>query len=285
MQTALLFFGEKQGTGKSLFFEGIVKPIYGAHGATGGQHQLEAQYTHWRSQKLFVLFEEILSRQDKYSHFGLIKHMITGRDMPISQKFKDDRTEANHMNVVMLSNEFQAVPIEPEDRRFLVVEARNPLDPLLLQKIQAALGDGLSEAFYAFLLEYPLDGFNPHSKPLMTASKERMINFGRPDWEAFYLAWAAGELSVPYCSCLSEDLYVIYARYCNRYGFRALTITRFAELIAQRIRKDRQWVTIGSSAKRLLTVFHVPQPEDEEPKTLSQQCDRFRTLAEIKGLS
>lgn len=285
MQTALLFFGEKQGTGKSLFFEGIIKPIYGSHGATGGQHQLEAQYTHWRSQKLFVLFEEILSRQDKYSHFGLIKHMITGRDMPISQKFKDDRTEANHMNVVMLSNEFQAVPIEPEDRRFMVVEARNPLDPSLLQQIQAALTDGLSEAFYAFLLDYPLDGFNPHTKPLMTASKERMINFGRPDWEAFYLAWAAGELSVPYCSCLSEHLYVIYSRYCNRYGFRALTLTKFAELIAQRIKKDRQWVTIGSAAKRLLTVFHVPQPEDEEKKTLSQQCERFYNLAEIKGMA
>lgn len=284
MQTALLFFGEKQGTGKSLFFEGIVKPIYGAHGATGGQHQLEAQYTHWRSQKLFVLFEEILSRQDKYSHFGLIKHMITGRDMPISQKFKDDRTEANHMNVVMLSNEFQAVPIEPEDRRFQVAEARNPLDPLLLADIRDALDNGLSEAFYAFLLEYPLGDFTPHTKPVMTSSKERMINFGRPDWEAFYLTWAAGELSVPYSSCLSEDLYVIYARYCNKYGFRALTITKFAELIAQRVKKDRQWVTIGSASKRLLTVFHVPQPDGEEVKRLSDQCNTFRNLAEIKGM-
>lgn len=283
MQTALLFFGEKQGTGKSLFFEGIVKPIYGEHGATGGQHQLEAQYTHWRSQKLFVLFEEILSRQDKYSHFGLIKHMITGRDMPISQKFKDDRTEANHMNVVMLSNEFQAVPIEPEDRRFQVVEARTSLDPSLLEKIRVALDDGLSAAFYAFLLEYPIGDFTPHTKPVMTASKERMINFGRPDWEAFYLAWAGGELNVPYCSCLSEDLYAAYARYCRKYGFRALTLTRFAELIAQRLKKDRQWVKIGSADKRLLTVFHVPQPEGEEPRTLSQQCERFRKLDEIEG--
>jgi phage/plasmid primase-like uncharacterized protein len=284
MQTALLFFGEKQGTGKSLFFEGIVKPIYGAHGATGGQHQLDAQYTHWRSQKLFVLFEEILSRQDKYSHFGLVKHMITGRDQMVTQKFKDDRTEANHMNVVMLSNEFQAVPLEPDDRRFEVVEARNPLDPQLLQDIQAALGNGLSEAFYAFLLEYPLDGFTPHTKPIMTVSKERMINFGRPDWDLFYLAWKAGELAAPYCSCLSTDLYTVYARYCNKYGYRQMTLTKFAELIAQRVRKDRQWVTLGaSSTKKLLTVFHVPWTDESEPEqTLSKQCERFRNLAEIK---
>jgi hypothetical protein len=283
MQTALLFFGEKQGTGKSLFFEGIVKPIYGAHGATGGQHQLETQYTHWRSQKLFVLFEEVLSRQDKYNYFGLVKHMITGRDMPVTQKFKDDRTEANHMNVVMLSNEFQAAPIEPNDRRFLVGEASTPLDEGLRLAIKDALGHGLSEAFYAFLLEYPLGEFDPHTKPLMTASKERMINFGRPDWEAFYLSWAAGELSVPYCSCLSNDLYVMYSRFCARYNFRPLSLAKFPELIAQRLKKDRQWVAIGASSKKLLTVFHVPQPEGDQPKSLSRQCEEFRTLGEIKG--
>jgi phage/plasmid primase-like uncharacterized protein len=286
MQTAMLFFGEKQGTGKSLFFEGIVKPIYGAHGATGGQNQLEAQYTHWRSQKLFVLFEEILNRQDKYSHFGLIKHMITGRDMQISQKFKDDRTEANHLNVVMLSNEFQAVPIEPEDRRFQVVEARAPLDEQLRLNIKSEIDAGvaLSQAFYAFLLEYPLDDFDPHTKPVMTDSKQRMINFGRPDWEAFYLTWAAEELNVPYCSCLSEDLYVVYSRWCSRFGYRSLSLTKFSELIAQRLAKDRQWVTLGAaSKKKLLTVFHVPQPEGEEPKSLSKRCDEFRMAAEIKG--
>ena len=279
MQTALLFFGEKQGTGKSLFFEGIVKPIYGTHGATGGQHQLESTYTMWRSQKLFVLFEEILSRQDKYSYFGLIKHMITGRDSSISQKFKDDRTEANHLNCVMLSNEFQAVPLEPEDRRFLVVEARVHPPEDLVEAIKAQLDNGLIEAFYAYLLEYPLGDFNPHTKPLMTPSKERVINFGRPDWEAFYLAWAAGDLSVPYCSCLSSDLYIIYSRYCSRYGYRSMSITKFSELIAQRVHKDRQWVALGAKPKKLLTVFHAP---GEEGETLSKQCERFRKAADIR---
>lgn len=280
MQTALLFFGEKQGTGKSLFFEGIVMPIYGAHGATGGQHQLESTYTMWRSQKLFVLFEEILSRQDKYSYFGLIKHMITGRTTPISQKFKDDRVEANHMNCVMLSNEFQAIPLEPEDRRFLVCDVRNPLDPDLLAKIKAGLeGGGLIEAFYDFLLKYPLDGFDPHTKPVMTDSKRRVIRFGLPAWDSFYQAWAGGELEVPYCSCLSEDLYRVYDRWCNRNGERSISLTKFAELIATRVPKSRQQVTIGASPKRILTVFRVPSPEDE---SLLKQCQRFRDLADIK---
>lgn len=283
MQTALLFFGEKQGTGKSLFFEGIVKPIYGDYGATGGQNQLDSTYTVWRSQKLFVLFEEILSRQDKYSAIGLIKHMITGRTQPISQKFKDDRDEANHMNTVMLSNEVQPVPLEPHDRRFCVADVRTDLDPALLAKIKAVLDDGLIEAFYAFLLEYPLGEFNPHTWPPMTAAKERVISFGRPDWETFYLAWAAGELDAPYCSCLSNDLYLVYDRYCTRYGLRGQSLTKFAELMGSRLKKDRQWVTIGPK-KKLLTVLHVPAQEgDDGTESLSKRCERFRNLADIKA--
>lgn len=280
MQTALLFFGEKQGTGKSLFFEGIVKPIYGAHGATGGQHQLEAPYTMWRSQKLFVLFEEILSRQDKFSYFGLIKHMITGRDTSISQKFKDDRVEANHLNCVMLSNEFQAVPLEPEDRRFLVADVRTLLDAGLLARIKAALEYGLVEAFYAFLLEYPLGDFDPHTKPIMTASKQRVIDFGRPDWESFFLAWSSDCLDAPFCSCLATDLYTVFARYCSKFGFRSMSLTKFSELVGQRLQKDRQWISIGAAKKKLLTVFHVPSDEDA---TLSKFCERFRDVADIRG--
>lgn len=290
MQTGLLFFGEKQGTGKSLFFEGIVKPIYGAHGATGGQHQLEGTYTMWRSQKLFVLFEEILSRQDKYSYFGLIKHMITGRDTPISQKFKDDRVEANHMNCVMLSNEFQAIPLEPEDRRFLVVDVRRMLDAALLASIKEQLDSGLIEAFYAFLLAYPLGAFDAHAKPIMTQSKERVINFGRPDWESFFLAWSAGELQAPYCSCLSTDLYIVFSRYSSKYGLRSMSMTKFNEMIGQRLKKDRQWVGIGASKKRLLSVFHVPYVPAQEDlpaigsdAPLSDQCATFRDLADIRA--
>lgn len=279
MQSALLFFGEKQGTGKSLFFEGIIKPIYGKHGATGNQTQLDANYSAWRSQKLYVLFEEILSRQDKYSSFGLVKHLITGRDTPITQKFKDDRFEDNHLNVVMLSNEFQAVPIEPEDRRFEVVESKQPLDDALRLEVTAALEDGLVEAFYDFLLRYPLDGFNPHTKPLMTKSKQRMIEFGRPDWEVFFLEWSAGNLNAPYCTCLATDLFLVYEKFCSLYNFRALSIKKFSELILGRLERDRQWITLGVKKKKLLTIFHVP---DDGKQTHSKNCEDFRKAAGIK---
>ncbi|WP_081801502.1 PriCT-2 domain-containing protein [Herminiimonas sp. CN] len=281
MQTGLLFFGERQGTGKSLFFEGIMRPIYGDHGVTVGQHQLDSTFTGWKSQKLYILFEEILSRADKYSHFGLVKHMITGGDTPINEKNLPTRFEANHANTVMLSNEFQAVPIEPDDRRFMVVEARNPLSPDLLAGLTDGdrVADGVSAAFYDFLMRYPLDDFKAHAKPLMTASKQRMIRFGLPSWDAFYQAWSAEEINAPFCSCLATDLYLAYDRWCSRGNERAITQTKFSELMATRVHRSRQKIYLGGADKQLLTVFKVPSEEEE---TLSKACQRFRDGADIK---
>lgn len=281
MQTSLLFFGEKQGTGKSLFFEGIMRPIYGIYGMTAGQHQLESQYTAWKSQKLYVVFEEILSRQDKYSHFGLIKHMITGRDHRLNEKHLPERTEANHLNAVMLSNEFQAVPIEPNDRRFLVAESRNVPPIELIDKIKANLDSGLIEAFYDFLLKYPLSDFHPHTKPPMTGSKQRVIRYGLPGWDAFYQSWAAGDVpNAPYCTCRTEDLYTVYKRWCEANGEKRLSLTKFSEFLSMRVDKSRQWAMLGSKPRKQYMMFVVPS---EKGESLSAQCERFRKEAEIQG--
>jgi len=282
MQTALLFFGEKQGTGKSLFFEGIMRPIYGPYGVTAGQYQLESQYTAWKSQKLYVVFEEILSRQDKYSHFGLIKHMITGRDHRLNEKHLPERTEANHLNAVMLSNELQAVPIEPEDRRFLVVESRSHPRPGLTDAIKALLDDGIIEAFYDFLLKYPLGDFDPHTKPVMTVSKQRVIRYGLPSWDAFHQAWSAGEIvGAPYCTCRTEDLYIVYKRWCESAGEKKLSLTKFSEFMSLRVPKERPHLLLGNSGKKKQYMAFIVQGDGQE--SLSAQCERFRKEADIQG--
>ena len=56
LRTAVLMHSEMQGSGKSLFFEGVMRPIYGRYAATLGQHQMESQYTDWQSNLLYGLF-------------------------------------------------------------------------------------------------------------------------------------------------------------------------------------------------------------------------------------
>ena len=245
MQTALLMFGEKQGTGKSLFFQDVIAPIYGEYGTVASQHQLDSTFTAWRSRKLFVLFEEVLSRDDKYSHNGTLKYMITGKSMSINQKNLPERTERNHMNGAFLSNEPQPIPIELEDRRFMVIEARAKQDQEFYDRVSDSIKRGGIEAFYQFLLDFPLDGFNEHTKPMMTLAKERVIEFGLNGWMSFHRSWKDGYLAAPYCSCLSEDLFTIYKRWCDKTGEKPLTLCKFAGLLASREHKVKRVVSVG----------------------------------------
>ena len=282
MQTALLMFGEKQGTGKSLFFQDVIAPIYGEYGTVASQHQLDSTFTAWRSRKLFVLFEEVLSRDDKYSHNGTLKYMITGKSMSINQKNLPERTERNHMNGAFLSNEPQPIPIELEDRRFMVIEARAKQDQEFYDRVSDSIKRGGVEAFYQFLLDFPLDGFNEHTKPMMTLAKERVIEFGLNGWMSFHRSWKDGYLSAPYCSCLSEDLFTIYKRWCDKTGEKPLTLCKFAGLLASREHKVKRVVSVGSKGKASRMVFEIKN--EAEPGTLDQQIESFRNKADVRGL-
>lgn len=281
MQTALLMFGEKQGTGKSLFFEGVMLPIFGDYGTVASQHQLDSTFTSWRSKKLFVLFEEVLSRDDKYSHNGTLKYMITGKTMNINEKNLPARDERNHMNSVFLSNEPQPIPIELEDRRFMVIEARRKQDPAFYNQVKDAIAKGAIEAFYHFLLTLPLDDFNEHTKPPMTLAKERVIEFGLAGWMSFHRAWKDGYLDAPYCSCLSEDLYIIYKRWCDKSGEKPLTLCKFAGLIGGREHKAKKSVAVDSKHKKTRMVFVVENADFPHP--LDEQIAKFRELGKVRA--
>ena len=281
MQTALLMFGEKQGTGKSLFFQDVMQPIYGDYGTVASQHQLESSFTAWRSRKLFVLFEEVLSRDDKYSHNGTLKYMITGKTTSINEKNLPLRDERNHMNATFLSNEPQPIPIELEDRRFMVIEARRKQDPAFYADVQRSIAAGGIQAFYHFLLNLPLDGFNEHTKPPMTLAKERVTEFGLAAWMSFHRAWKDGYLDAPYTSCLSEDLYIIYKRWCDKSGEKPLTLCKFAGLIGSRETKSKKSVAVDSKHKKTRMVFVVDNPDFPDP--LDEQIAKFRKLGDVRA--
>lgn len=281
MQTALLMFGEKQGTGKSLFFQDVVSPIFGEYGTVASQHQLDSSFTAWRSRKLFVLFEEVLSRDDKYSHNGTLKYMVTGKSMSINQKNLPERTERNHMNAAFLSNEPQPIPIELEDRRFMVIEARKKQAQEFYDAVQTSIDKGGIEAFYHFLLAFPLDGFNEHTKPPMTLAKERVIEFGLNGWMSFHRAWKDGYLAAPFCSCLSEDLYIAYKRWCDKSGEKPLTLCKFSGLIASREHKVKRNVAVGRKGKTTRMIFEIKNPDEQG--TVEEQIERFRDLLDIRA--
>lgn len=279
MATAILMHSSVHGSGKSLLWDGVVKKVYGQYGSTLGQHQLESQYTDWRSQVLFGLFEEVLSRDQKYSHSGTLKHMITGETHRIEKKFVSGWEEANFMNAVFLSNEVQPFPLEESDRRFMVIWPEQTLPVDLQQAVVHEIENGGIEAFYHYLLRLDLDGFGPHTKPIMTEAKERLIDFGRPGWDTFYREWQRGALEVPYQTCLVKDLYRFYQYWAREHGERAsISSTKFGGFLATKERRRRDvHYTFGMDSPKG-TFFIIGAPEDgmSQQKWLGNCVTEFR---------
>lgn len=276
MATAILMHSETEGTGKSLLFDGYIRQIYGEeYSGTLGQHQLESQYTDWKHKMLFCNFEEVLSRGSKYSHQGSLKHMITGATHRIEKKFVSGWEEANHMNAVFLSNEIQPFPVDPTDRRFMVIWPLKTIDPDVLQVAVDQLTPEGIKAFYAFLLEYDVGDFHEHTKPLMTDAKQQLIDFGRSGWEVFHGEWSSGALEVPYAPCLTRQLYLVYKRWSAENGERAMSKNKFTGFLRkrERFRQDLHYeATVGKNRKGSFFFADGEQPQDQTQGVWLGRC-------------
>lgn len=252
MDSAVLMHGDIHGSGKSMFWELCVKPLYGEYGTTLGQHQLESQYTSSRSRRLFILFEEVFASNQKYSHTGVLKHMITGKTQTIEKKFVDSWEEENHLNAVFLSNAIQPFHVEAHDRRYMVVWPGEKLPDELKTAVSYELANGGLEAFYGFLMAVPLTlaagrkpnevvKFDPHTQPTMTPEKARLVRYGLSGWELFYSEWSREELPVPFCSCFADDLVAVYHAWCAKSGEKEMTRNKFVQAMATKVPKARRW--------------------------------------------
>jgi hypothetical protein len=103
MQTALVFHGRKA-SARTQFF-GAVREIYGEHGTYITQRELEDKFNVWMSAKLFVVANEVVTRQEMSHQAGFLRNLITEPEIWINRKAREQFVEANHMNIVLFSNE------------------------------------------------------------------------------------------------------------------------------------------------------------------------------------
>lgn len=288
MDTALIFHGEIQGAGKSLFFDRIMSRIYGDYAVTLGQGQLESQYNDWVSNKLYALFEEIFSGSDRYSQMGMVKQLITGNTIYISKKFMSGWQQDNFVNAIFLSNNMMPLSLEQNDRRHVVCYPKQKIPEPILNKVAEALNDPNNEmvrAFYTLLLKIDVNGQTAHTPALMTSSKRQLIRLSQPNWEVFYDDWSNNELEIPYCSCLSSDLYFVYRQWCQRAGERPTTETKVMTYIGRRENKSRlKYKTPNMMSPKQATIVSIKLPHeypsdkcDNQQDWLGKQVQEFKT--------
>lgn len=232
MDTAVLMHSIIEGSGKSLLFSVVMGMLYGQYSATVGQTQLEGNFNAWQSGKLWAVFEEVVSRDQRYNQVGKIKQLITGQTVRIESKFVNGWEEASHMNAVFLSNEIMPWPISDSDRRFLVMWPEEKLPADRQKAIKHELANGGVEALYGWLLGVDLGDFDPQTKPPVTPARERLVALSRAPWQTFANLWRLGELGDGlWGGCLSSDLYAMFVEWCQRNGEHRMSQTKFSLFI------------------------------------------------------
>jgi putative DNA primase/helicase len=218
MRTALIFHGA-QGAGKNLFFESY-SAIYGKYGRIIGQAEIDDKFNDWASGKLFMIADEVVARQELFHIKNKIKALITGDNIRINPKNVSAHDERNHVNIVFLSNERQPLVLEKDDRRFAVIWTPEKNHENYYADVATEIKNGGVEALHDYLLNLDLADFNEHSKPPMTQSKQDLIALNLESTDKFIEEWLSGDLDLPVCPCISEDLYKAYTRFCDVNGVR-----------------------------------------------------------------
>lgn len=289
MDTAVLMHSIMEGSGKSLLFADALGMLYGQYAATVGQTQLESNFNAWQSRKLWSVFEEVVSRDQRYNQVGKIKHLITGKTVRMESKFINGWEEANHMNAVFLSNEILPWPISESDRRMLVMW---PMETLPVER-QKAIGRELKQggvaALYGWLLSVDLGDFNQRTRPPSTDARERLVALSRAGWQTFLHLWKYSELGQGlWGPCLSTDLYSLFLDWCQRNKEHVMSQTKFSLFISSEIDKTRAipW-TDGNNRRFGAFFFPIDQyaspPPSLKAAELGKQVESWRAKAKLAG--
>lgn len=270
MDTAVLAHSITEGSGKSLLFADAFGQLFGAYAATVGQTQLESNFNAWQSRKLWAVFEEVVSRDQRYNQVGKIKHLITGKTVRMESKFINGWEEANHMNAVFLSNEILPWPISDSDRRMLVIWPQETLPEERQKAIGAELrGNGVA-ALYGWLLSLDLGDFDQRTRPPRTDARQRLVALSRAGWQTFLHQWQTGELGRElWGACLSTDLYALFLEWCQRNKEHAMSQTKFSLFISAEVEKTRSIPWTDGNNRRFGAFFFPSDPDSSLPPSLT----------------
>jgi len=224
MGSAIVMHGP-QGTGKSMIFTTLAE-IYG-YGRRRRNYAIviDGQALHanfnldWEN-KLFINAEEVVNANDKWELKNQLKHLVTGQTIRVEGKHMNAVHNINRVNISFLSNDLLPFPIEPDDRRHLVIYTPEKREREFYRALRDQLANGGREAFHHFLLnDVDCSDFD-HTAPPMTEAKQALMRLSSSSELRFLTDWANGDAGLPVVPARASDVYSAYVRWCKNNGER-----------------------------------------------------------------
>ena len=214
-----------QGTGKG-FFAREFGQLFGAHFfhfASGGL--LTGRFNaHLESTVLLFSDEALWGGERKGA--GILKALLTEPTIAIEAKFKNPRSGKNCIHVLMATNSDWAVPVDVDDRRFLVldVDPKRAKDLDYFGALQRQMDAGGREAMLYDLQRQDLTGFEVRTVPKTEALREQKL-LGLQSHEKWWYAKLADGILLPAksqeCWLTQQEkalLYDDYVAFCQKAG-------------------------------------------------------------------
>ncbi len=291
MKTTIVVHGP-QGTGKNLFFESVMS-IYGKYGRILDQDALTDKHNDWASRKLFLIADEVVAQAHRFEVKNKLKTLITGNWLRINPKHIAAYDEANHVNLVFLSNESMPVVLEEDDRRHCIIWTPPKKDKAFYVELLAEIENGGVEALHDYLLHLDLGDFGPGTLPPDTDAKRELIDLAQDSPVSFADEVMRGDLPHLYQSDgtiipgLTTDWYTAYTRWCTTMGIKPSSLKRFVNALERKrdLRAERKRYLMapdGVSAAELMGPhsmmcwFGRPPEGESETEWLGKQVQALR---------
>lgn len=299
--TALVFISEVQGVGKSTFADKILKGLFTQYYRQLDQNALESRFNSSLLFALITVFEEISPSDERMNVIGKLKNMITAETIMVEKKGRDAQEFRDFNAYVINSNDARSIPVESNDRRFMIMHRAEKYSEEAHERLVAEIEKGGLVVFAEFLHALPLFyqddtgkwcKFTPHSKPIMTPIKRRMIGLNKPSWEAFFDDWREGDIKdLPFVSVASKDLWAVYVWWCDYTKTFKMPQKKFFNSIACKFTNEYRTMCKLEWETKKLRVFVVPHSclnQDKYPAPTTsgssrENTDRQITMAEYLG--
>jgi putative DNA primase/helicase len=245
-----------QGTGKNLFFEAVMS-IYGKYGRILDQDALVDKHNDWASRKLFLIADEVVAQAHRFEVKNKLKTLITGTWIRINPKHLAAYDEANHVNLVFLSNEVMPVVLEEDDRRHCIIWTPEKKSAEFYAALLDEIRNGGVEALHHYLLHLDLGDFHPGTLPPETEAKRELIDLAQDSPVEFVDAVYHGDvrgtireerdgfgklIRKHILAGLTQTWYDVYRHWCAGVGVKPASLKRFVNALEKRrsLRAERK---------------------------------------------
>lgn len=180
MGTAILLKSSKQGAGKNILCNFIMKKVIGCAYTTtlSNSDQVFNKFNATMSNKLLTVLDEIAECGLFLKLTDRLKSIITQEEIHIEKKGLDAYVLDDYNNYIFLTNNTMPVKIEVSDRRYFTLEVSNKYakDDVYFRGLGAAMTDECGLHLFHYLALMDISNFVPNKIPTTELKMELKIN-------------------------------------------------------------------------------------------------------------